>query len=193
MRPGRRPLEEPLEVSAYRILQEALTNIRKHARAATATVRLSYEEEWLRLRISDGGGGGAIDGPDRGFGLLGMRERVEIYGDSLALSSPPGGGFVVDAALPVRDPAVTRRVIEEFTRRPAPTAAASPEVQRLTEREVEVLRQVARGLSNAEIAAELVIAENTVKTHVARILAKLQLRDRVQAVVFAYQHGLLAG
>ena len=87
------------------------------------------------------------------------------------------------------DPAVTRRVIEQFARRPPVVAA--PELDRLTDREHEVLRHVARGLSNAEIAAELVISEATVKTHVARLLAKLQLRDRVQAVVFAYEHGVV--
>lgn len=89
------------------------------------------------------------------------------------------------------DPAVTRRVIEEFTRQPARAANPAPEIQRLTERELDVLRQLARGLSNAEVAAELVITEATVKTHVARMLAKLQLRDRVQAVVYAYEHGLV--
>jgi DNA-binding NarL/FixJ family response regulator len=89
------------------------------------------------------------------------------------------------------DPAVTRRVIEGFTRQPAAAGPPGPEYSRLTDREVEVMRQVAGGLSNAEIAARLVITEATVKTHVARMLAKLQLRDRVQVVVYAYEHGVV--
>lgn len=88
------------------------------------------------------------------------------------------------------DPAVTRRVIEGFTRQPLPVGPGT-ELERLTERELDVLRQVARGLSNIEIAGELFITEATVKTHVARLLAKLGLRDRVQAVVYAYENGVV--
>jgi DNA-binding NarL/FixJ family response regulator len=87
-------------------------------------------------------------------------------------------------------PSVTRRLIEEFARRRPPTG--TPEGFRsLTERETEVLAHLARGESNAEIAAALFVTENTVKTHVARLLMKLGLRDRVQAVVLAYESGLV--
>jgi DNA-binding NarL/FixJ family response regulator len=88
------------------------------------------------------------------------------------------------------DPSVTRRLIARFARsiQPAATPAA---VASLTAREVDVLRLIARGRSNTEIAAELVIEESTVKTHVGRVLMKLSLRDRVQAVVFAYETGLV--
>jgi DNA-binding NarL/FixJ family response regulator len=87
-------------------------------------------------------------------------------------------------------PAVTRRLIERFVDRPRSVEAA-PALGELSARELEVLRLVARGLSNAEIADELVIGEATVKTHVARVLRKLDLRDRVQAVVLAYETGVV--
>ena len=86
-------------------------------------------------------------------------------------------------------PSVTRALIAEFAQRSRPPSTAS--VDRLTERETEVLVQIARGMSNAEIAEALFVTENTVKTHVARILMKLGLRDRVQAVVLAYECGLV--
>jgi DNA-binding NarL/FixJ family response regulator len=87
-------------------------------------------------------------------------------------------------------PSVTRRVIERVAQQPAAELAPDDRLDHLTPREREVLEQVARGLSNGEIAAELVIEESTVKTHVKRILMKLRLRDRVQAVIFAYESGL---
>jgi DNA-binding NarL/FixJ family response regulator len=87
-------------------------------------------------------------------------------------------------------PAVTRRLIAEFARTPA--APPPPrELERLTEREREVLALVARGKSNAEIATELVVGATTVKTHVGRVLTKLGLRDRIQAVIYAYEAGLI--
>jgi DNA-binding NarL/FixJ family response regulator len=90
-------------------------------------------------------------------------------------------------------PAVTRAVIEEFTRQPSAPAPADPlAVEELTPREREVLDLLARGLSNPEICEALVISEATTKTHVARILQKLDLRDRVQAVIYAYETGLVA-
>jgi DNA-binding NarL/FixJ family response regulator len=88
-------------------------------------------------------------------------------------------------------PDITRRLIEQFVRRPPPGSAIPPALAQLTPREVDVLRLTARGLSNAEIAAELVVGETTVRTHVTRILAKLGARDRVQAVVAAYESGLV--
>ena len=89
-------------------------------------------------------------------------------------------------------PSVTRRVIEEFVRRPPDSVRTPPAaLADLTARETDVLELIARGLSNAEIAKELVVSETTVKTHVAHVLMKLQLRDRVQAVVFAYESGLV--
>ena len=88
-------------------------------------------------------------------------------------------------------PSVTRRVIEEFVRRPlASVHTTPPELAELTARELEVLKLVAKGLSNAEIAKELFVSETTVKTHVAHMLTKLGVRDRVQAVVLAYECGL---
>jgi DNA-binding NarL/FixJ family response regulator len=88
-------------------------------------------------------------------------------------------------------PQVTRLLIEEVARRPGPTPEAVPGIDKLTERELEVLRLMARGLSNAEIASELYLGEATVKTHVGRVLAKLGARDRVQAVVAAYESGVV--
>jgi DNA-binding NarL/FixJ family response regulator len=90
-------------------------------------------------------------------------------------------------------PSITRRLVERFAPAPASPARRLPaDLSELTPRELEVLRLLARGLSNAELAAELVLSEATVKTHVARILGKLSLRDRVQAVVLAYESGLVS-
>jgi DNA-binding NarL/FixJ family response regulator len=88
------------------------------------------------------------------------------------------------------EPSITQRLVERFAD-PAPTPGVPARMAALTERETDVLRLLARGLSNAEIAAEMVVAETTVKTHVARILTKLGVRDRVQAVVIAYQTGFV--
>jgi DNA-binding NarL/FixJ family response regulator len=88
-------------------------------------------------------------------------------------------------------PDITRRLIEQFVHRPPPGTTLPPALGELTPREIDVLRLIARGLSNAEIAAALVVGETAVRTHVTRILAKLGVRDRVQAVVAAYETGLV--
>ncbi len=87
-------------------------------------------------------------------------------------------------------PSITKRLIQEFAAAAPVTAPPPPGLDELTARELEVFRLIARGLSNAEIAAELIVSETTVKTHVARVLMKLGLRDRVQAVVLAYEAGI---
>ena len=97
---------------------------------------------------------------------------------------------VVAAGEALLAPSITRRIIEDYTRRPA-RRSDDADVAYLTEREVEVLRLLAPGLSNAELAARLYVSEGTIKTHLSHVLAKLGLRDRVQAVVFAYEHGLV--
>ena len=299
-------------------MQEGLTNALKHAAATRADVTLGYAPEELRIEVRDDGRGSTMsDG--RGHGLVGVRERVKIYGGEMAADTQPEGGFVLRAAPPdskervmsirvlvaddqsmvragfrmllggekdievvaeasngleavekaarfeptvvlmdirmpeldgleatrrilaadpgarililttfdldeyvyealragasgfvlkdeppeqliaairtvaageaLLSPSVTKRVIAQFSRisHPAPPR----ELEELSDREREVFRLIARGLSNAEIGQELFISETTVKTHVTHILAKLGLRDRVQAVVLAYQTGLL--
>jgi DNA-binding NarL/FixJ family response regulator len=99
---------------------------------------------------------------------------------------------VVAAGEALLSPSITRRVISEFVKGTGPKPQAQfPRLRDLTARELEVMKAIARGLSNAEIAKELFVSETTVKTHVARILMKLGLRDRVQAVVLAYEAGVV--
>lgn len=124
-----------------------------------------------------------------------VRDALHAGASGFLLKSSPPERLVtairtVAAGEALLDPAVTRRVIEGFTRQAA-AGGSGPALHRLTDRELDVLRQVARGLSNGEIAGELYITEATVKTHVARLLAKLGLRDRVQAVVYAYENGVV--
>jgi RNA polymerase sigma factor (sigma-70 family) len=111
----------------------------------------------------------------------------------LLKSAPPAqlaeGIRIVASDEALLAPSITRRLIEDLVRRPPPSMALPEALSELTERERDVLALVARGLSNAEIAAELVITQATVKTHVNRLLRKLDLRDRVQAVVLAYETG----
>jgi DNA-binding NarL/FixJ family response regulator len=98
---------------------------------------------------------------------------------------------VVAAGEALLAPSVTRRLIEEFARRPEPARRKPRQLDALTERELEVLRELAGGFTNAEIAVRLHVSETTVKTHVAHLLDKLELRDRVQAVILAYEAGLV--
>lgn len=110
----------------------------------------------------------------------------DVPGDQLAAAVRS-----VDAGNALIDPSITRRLIQQFVAASRPRRDEPAQITALTPREREVLRLVAQGLSNAEIAAELVVEESTVKTHVARVLMKLNLRDRVQAVVFAYECGFV--
>lgn len=117
-------------------------------------------------------------------------------GGFLLKDAPPGqlaeAVRTVAAGESLLAPAVTKRLISRFLRvSPSPAAAARAAADRLTERELEVLLLVARGLSNQELAERLHLSDATVKTHVSRVLTKLDLRDRVQAVVYAYEHGLI--
>ncbi len=102
-----------------------------------------------------------------------------------------GGVRAVAAGETLLAPAVTRRLIEDFCSGPAPGASAAGAAGGLSERELGVVRLVAEGLSNAEIAARVYLSETTIKSHIARILAKLGLRDRVQVAVYAYEHGIV--
>jgi DNA-binding NarL/FixJ family response regulator len=98
---------------------------------------------------------------------------------------------VVSSGEALLAPVITRRLIEQFVSRPRPSPGAPDQLEELSERELEVLKLIARGCSNDEIAVELFVTRATVKTHVTHILTKLRLRDRVQAVVLAYESGLV--
>src|SRR5437588_721526 len=210
-------LPRGIDLSAYRIVQEGLTNALKHARASNAEVTVRYRPDELHIEVRDDGEGSSTSN-GLGHGLVGVRERVKIYGGQMSAGSANGSGFILSTRLPLRagpsgfvlkddppeqllaavrtvadgeallSPAITKRVIRQFTRIPQP--APPKQLDELTERELDVFRLIARGLSNAEIGAELYISDTTVKTHITHILQKLDLRDRVQAVVLAYETGL---
>jgi DNA-binding NarL/FixJ family response regulator len=151
---------------------EATRRLQEHAGAPKVLVLTTFDlDEYVYEALRAGAGGFLLkDAPP---GQLAEAVRTVAAGESLLA------------------PAITRRLVERFVSRPAPDAAARDTFDELTERELEVLKLVAGGLSNAEIAASLFLSEATVKTHVTRILAKLGLRDRVQAVVLAYESGLV--
>jgi signal transduction histidine kinase len=100
----RRELPAGLDLTVYRLVQEALTNVRRHARATECVVRLGYASDAIRLEVVDDGRGGAADPGRGGHGLIGMRERVSLYGGSLEAGPEPGRGFAVRAVLPVETP-----------------------------------------------------------------------------------------
>ena len=317
-----RPVAATIDVSAYRIVQEALTNVVKHSGASRADVHVRYWPDELELEIvDDDRGNGASSSAPGGLGLIGMRERAALHGGKLTVGPVAGGGLrcpgeaadargcavsirvlladdqamvragfrmilesdaeidvvgeaangeqavaatrrlrpdvvLMDIQMPgenglqatrriirspglssrvvilttfERDeyvfdalqsgasgfllknappeelvravrvvaggdallaPSVTRRIIEQFASRPIKPELGA-RLQSLTQREREVLVLLARGGSNAELAAELFVSEGTIKTHVSSLLAKLGLRDRVQAVVLAYESGLV--
>jgi DNA-binding NarL/FixJ family response regulator len=151
---------------------EATRRIQEHAGAPKVLVLTTFDlDEYVYEALRAGAGGSLLkDAPP---GQLAEAVRTVAAGEQLLA------------------PAVTKRLVERFVRRPPPEAAAQDTFGELTERELEVLKLVAGGLSNGEIAERLFLSEATVKTHVTRILSKLGLRDRVQAVVLAYESGLV--
>jgi DNA-binding NarL/FixJ family response regulator len=157
-------------------LPSALFDLRTAGLVALSTAAaLGAPQPWLHVLF--------IGLPMTGVLLLRREQPVAVMAvvSTLAL---PGGESVVA-------PRVTRRLLDRFAGQFAPPQAADGRLAALTEREREVLLLVAQGTSNAEIAEKLFVAEATVKTHVGRILTKLDLRDRVQAVVLAYETGLV--
>ncbi|GAA3613521.1 response regulator transcription factor [Microlunatus ginsengisoli] len=127
-------------------------------------------------------------------GYLAEALRIGVSGFLLKVAPPEqllAAIRTVAAGAGLLDPAVTLRVIKSFAQAPRTDPRAHALLQTLTDREIDVLRLVAEGLSNAEIAARLYLGEATVKTYLSRMLAKLSLRDRVQAVAFAYESGLV--
>jgi DNA-binding NarL/FixJ family response regulator len=151
---------------------EATRRLQQHPGAPKVLVLTTFDlDEYVYEALRAGAGGFLLkDAPP---GQLAEAVRTVAAGESLLA------------------PAITRRLVERFVRRPPPEAAAEERFGELTERELEVLKLVAAGLSNGEIAESLFLSEATVKTHVTRILSKLGLRDRVQAVVLAYESGLV--
>jgi DNA-binding NarL/FixJ family response regulator len=150
---------------------EATRRIVAEVRAPRVLILTTFDlDEYVYEALRAGASGFLLK--DAGAGELLHAVRVVAAGDGLLA------------------PAITRRLIEDFARRP-PARAQPPALADLTPRELEVLRLIAHGCSNADIARELVVSDATVKTHVARIFSKLDLHDRAQAVVLAYESGLV--
>jgi DNA-binding NarL/FixJ family response regulator len=151
---------------------ESTRRIRAQARAPRVLVLTTYDlDEYVFDALKAGASGFLLKDAPADQLIAGI--RVLAAGDALLA------------------PTVTRRLVEEFARRPLPPPDGPAELAELTAREREILTLVARGLTNAEIAERLVVGESTVKTHVGNVFSKLALRDRVQAVVLAYETGLV--
>jgi DNA-binding NarL/FixJ family response regulator len=151
---------------------EATRRIRARSRAARVLVLTTYDlDEYVFDALKAGASGFLLKDAPADQLVAGI--RLIAAGDALLA------------------PQVTKRLIEEFASRPTPPPGGPAELAELTAREREILTLIARGLTNGEIAGELVLGESTVKTHVGNILSKLGLRDRVQAVVLAYETGLV--
>jgi DNA-binding NarL/FixJ family response regulator len=151
---------------------EATRRLREHNGAPNVLVLTTFDlDEYVYEALRAGAGGFMLK--DAAPSQLAEAVRTVAAGESLLA------------------PAVTRRLVERFVRRPPADAVREQEFSDLTDRELEVLTLIARGMSNAEIGEHLFLSEATVKTHVTRILSKLGLRDRVQAVVRAYESGLV--
>ena len=151
---------------------EATRRIRAQAHAPRVLVLTTYDlDEYVFDALKAGASGFLLKDAPADQLIAGI--RVVADGDALLA------------------PSITRRLIEEFARRPTPPPEGPVELAELTAREREILALIARGLTNSEIAGHLVLGQSTVKTHVGNILTKLGLRDRVQAVVLAYETGLI--
>jgi DNA-binding NarL/FixJ family response regulator len=183
-----RPIPHAVDQAAYRIIQEALTNAARHG-AGQARIQLAFAASGLDLTVTN---------PLPLLILTTFKDDDYIFPSLRAGAS----GFLLKRARPdeliaavhtvaagdaLLSPSVTRRVIDRMARQPAPEIPARATLDQLTTREKEVLRLVARGLSNKEIAAQLVVEDATVRSHIRRILMKLQLRDRIQIVIYAYE------
>ncbi len=169
-------LPPSLEIPLYRFLQEALNNVRKHARASRVSVGIQSMSGLLVAQVGDDGAGfnveqvlrqsrdAAKDGTPTHFGLRAMQERVEQAGGTLLITSTPGAGTTLKARFP---PGPPRSLVV------------------LTNREREVLRLLVDGATNRAIADQLSVSIETVKSHVHHIMQKLQVKDRTQAAVLA--------